>query len=353
MARIPRRTRSTTRLAPRLAVGACACAVALAGCRTPPPIVPVANVPRELKKTSMPDYVIEPPDVIIVDMIAAIPKPPYRVQPLDTLALRATETPPDNPVIGVYPIEIDGSINLGNFYGGVMVAGKTIPEVRAAVEAQLLKFIKKPTVEVTLAQGRGMQQVRGPHLVRGDGSIGLGSYGSVRVVDMTVADAKKAIETHLSTYFQNPEISLDVSGFNSKVYYIISDTGGTGLPMQRVPLTGNETVLDALSTYGGVISVSDTKQIWVARASEGGCCVTLPVDLKAITECGDARTNYQLVAGDRVFVRAYQLTKFSTKMERFLYPIERALGVTLLGVGAVRSIENNNNLNGNNLGTFR
>ena len=213
--------------------------------------------------------------------------------------------------------------------------------------------LKKPTVEVTLAQGRGMQQVRGPHLVRGDGSIGLGSYGSVRVVDMTIVDAKKAIETHLAAYFQNPEISLDVSGFNSKVYYIISDTGGTGLPMQRVPLTGNETVLDALSTYGGVISVSDTKQIWVARVSEGGCCVTLPVDLKAITECGDARTNYQLVAGDRVFVRAYQLTKFSTKMERFLYPIERALGVTLLGVGAVRSIDNSNNLNGTNNNVIR
>ena len=85
----------------RVAVGACALAVALAGCRTPPPIVPVANVPRELKKTSMPDYVIEPPDVLTVDMIAAIPKPPYRVQPLDSLSLRATETPPDRPVLGV------------------------------------------------------------------------------------------------------------------------------------------------------------------------------------------------------------------------------------------------------------
>ena len=343
MARIPR-VRGQVR---RVAVGTCALAVALAGCRTPPPIVPVANVPRELKKTSMPDYVIEPPDVLTVDMIAAIPKPPYRVQPLDALSMRATETPPDNPVLGTYTVEIDGSINLGSFYGGVQVAGKTIPEVRAAVEAQLLKFVKKPTVEVTLAQGRGMQQVRGPQLVRGDGTIGLGSYGSVRVVDLTIADARKAIEAHLSTYFQSPEISLDVSGFNSKVYYIISDTGGTGLPMQRVPLTGNETVLDALSSYGGVISVSDTKQIFVARASEGGCCVTLPVDLKAITECGDARTNYQLIAGDRVFVRAYPLTKFATKLERYLYPVERALGVTLLGVGAVRSIDNSNNLNGN------
>jgi polysaccharide export outer membrane protein len=328
-------------------------AVLLGGCKSPPPPAPIEGVPRELRKTSMPDYVIEPPDVLELDMITAVPKPPYRVQPLDGLTVRATDTPPDSPIFGVYQVELDGNINLGPFYGAVPVAGKTIPEVKKGLEDYLLKFIKKTTVEVALAQGRGMQQVRGQHLVRGDGSIGLGSYGSVRVVDMTIADAKKAIEAHLSTYFQNPEVSLDVSGFNSKVYYIISDTGGSGLPMQRVPLTGNETVLDALSTYGGIISVSDSRQIWIARASDGGCCTTLPVDLKAITECADARTNYQIIAGDRVFVRAYPLTAYVTRAERFLYPIERALGVTLLGAGVVRSINNVNNNNYGNVGVIR
>lgn len=326
-----------------LAVAAVCTVFTLTGCiTTKQAIIPAENMPRELNKISSPDYVIEPPDVILVDMVTAVPKPPYRIQPLDALSLSAPDAPVDNPIVGVYPVELDGILNLGAFYGTVNVSGLTLKEAQTAIEKQITLRIKESPVSVTLAQGRGLQQVRGPHLVRLDGVIGLGTYGSVRVVGKTLPEAKRAIEEHLSTYFLNPEISIDITGFNSKVYYVIFDGGGAGQQVVRLPVTGNETVLDAVSQLSGISPIGDTRHMWIARPSPDRCfCQKLPIDWEAITECGDTNTNYQLLAGDRLFVKAYPSVTFSNRLERVLGPVERLFGFTLLGNGLFNSFNNN------------
>ena len=43
---------------------------------------------------------------------------------------------------------------------------------------------------------------------------------------------------------------------NSKVYYIITDGAGSGEQVFRFPVTGSETVLDAISQIGGLPPVS-------------------------------------------------------------------------------------------------
>ena len=58
----------------------------------------------------------------------------------------------------------------------------------------------------------------------------------------------------------------------------------------------------------------------------------LPIDWKGITRRGNTRTNYQVLPGDRVFVMSQPLTKFDTVLGRMLAPVERVLGVALLGV---------------------
>ncbi|HMP18485.1 MAG TPA: polysaccharide biosynthesis/export family protein, partial [Gemmatales bacterium] len=102
-----------------------------------------------------------------------------------------------------------------------------------------------------LAQYRGMQQIKGEHMVGPDGTIRLGIYGSVFVAGMTLDEARSAIESHLSAYLQKPEVSVDVFAYNSKVYYVITDGGGFGEQVIPLPATGNETVLDAMSKVGG------------------------------------------------------------------------------------------------------
>jgi polysaccharide biosynthesis/export protein len=259
------------------------------------------------------------------------------------VVLRAVEAPPDNPISGVYPIELEGTVNLGAFYGSVPIAGMSVENAKKAISNHLKRFIRNPAIEIALAQGRGMQQVQGTHLVRQDGAVNLGSYGQVRVVGMTVTQAKQALEQHLSKFFQDPEVSLDVAGYNSKVYYVIFDGGGAGQQMIRAPLTGNETVLDAIGQIGGLSPISNERRMWITRPRPLGAAPTiLPIDWRAITETGDTGTNYQLLAGDRIFVKAYPAITIGTRIDRAIAPIERMFGFVLLGTGVVRSLENSN-----------
>jgi protein involved in polysaccharide export with SLBB domain len=80
----------------------------------PPPI----QIPRELEKS---------------------PLPPYTVEPGDTLLLQPAELDSPLRLPADQPILTDGTINLGK-YGLLQVAGKTVPEieemVRSAVQAQ-------------------------------------------------------------------------------------------------------------------------------------------------------------------------------------------------------------------------
>jgi len=294
---------------------------------------------------SHPPYVIEPPDILLLSPIRMSPKPPYTVGPLDVLLIRAAKGLPDQPIEGTYTIGPDGSINLGYSYGLIRVGGMTLEEVEKAVRAQLRRAgVTDPQIAVGLAQFRGIQQVRGEHLVRQDGTIALGSYGCVYVVGLTLNQAKVAIERHLAQYLQDPEISVDVGVYNSKYYYVITDGAGYGESVFRLPITGKETVLDAVSMIQGVPAVGSLKKIWVARPTPAahGCSQILPVDWNAITQAGVTATNYQLFPGDRVYVESDCLIRLDNQLGKMLAPIERIFGVTLLGASARNALRGNN-----------
>jgi len=310
-------------------------------------VVPASpEVPRELTKTTHPTYVIEPPDILQIDLIAATPKPPFRVKPLDVLSVSVRGTNAELPPIGgAYTVAPDGRITFGEPYGSISVVGMTTDEATAAVEKLLTATLKKPGANVTLLQTRATQQIRGPHLVRADGTVGLGTYGQVQVVGMTVPEAKLAIEKELGAVFQDPEVSVEVVGYNSKLYYIVFDYGGAGQQIIPQPSTGNETVLDAISKTAGLPTVADQQGIWVARpAPAGSARQVLPVDWKAVVEGADTSTNYQILPGDRVFVKAYDLVATDNKLARIIAPVERIFGIVLLGSSTVNSIRTDPNL---------
>src|SRR5262249_20168515 len=160
---------------------------------------------------------------------------------------------------------------------------------------------------------------------RPDGTVGLGTYGNAYVTGMTLAQAKASIEKQLSKKLDQPEVSVDIFSYNSKNYYIITDNGGFGETVVRVPITGNETVLDALSQIGGMPSVGSKKKIHIARPSPDSTCgeQILPVDYPAIAKCGATATNYQLFPGDRLYVESDPLIKLDGVLTKIITPIER------------------------------
>ena len=232
--------------------------LAVSGCRSVPPhpdavaaqwAAPAA--PRELDKVVLPPYRIEPPDVLSVDAINIVPRPPYRLRTLDRLYVHVENTLPEAPIIGIYQIQPGGSVPLGPAYGSVQVAGVTLEEAKQIIEQHLRDTLREPRVTVSLADIAGKQQIAGEHLVGPDGTVTLGVYGGVQVVGLTIAEAKGAIEQHLSQYLENPEVSVEVFAYNSKVYYVVTQGAGFGDAVARFPVMGNETVIDAISHVNG------------------------------------------------------------------------------------------------------
>ena len=293
-------------------------------------------MPREMAKVALPEYIIEPPDILKIDTIHAVPKAPYRLETLDVLDIQVSGALPDSPISGKYAVEPGGIVNLGVPYGQVKVSGNSLPEARAAISEHLTSLLREPEVSVALVELAASQQLIGEYIVGPDGRVTLGSYGSVKIVGSTVSEAKAKIEAYLSEFLDAPVISLDVFAYNSKAYYVVIQGGGLGDTVFRMPITGNETVLDAVAHINGFDQVSATQKMWVARPNhESNSPQLMPVNWNAITQLADTRTNYQLMPGDRLFVAEDHRVRYDSELAKILAPIERAMGFSILGAGSV------------------
>lgn len=255
------------------------------------------TVPVELAKVTLPPYVIEPPDQLLIEVVQIIPDPTPQGEnekPAEYEARRKELRPfslPVQPVSGQFSVRPDGSVFLG-IWGAVPVAGLTLEQAAAAIR---------------------------DHIARQEDPTKPGTGGLKR-------DTLRVV--------------LDVLQYNSKQYFVITDGGGNGEQVYQFPVTGSETVLNAIANIGGLPPVASKRNVWVARRTPHANCLEqiLPVDWVGITQHGITTTNYQIMPGDRVYVKAQRLVTLDTFLTRALLPVERVFGVTLLGTNTVNQI---------------
>ena len=123
----------------------------------------------------MPDYVVEPPDLILVEVLEALP---------------------GRPISGERLVRPDGKISLG-FYGEVYVAGLTIPEIKEKIVLHLRKFL---TDEVL-----GLVEIDPRRTGKTDGR---------QAVTVEPKDSDR--------------VFVDVTAYNSKNYYVQGDVAAPG-----------------------------------------------------------------------------------------------------------------------------
>jgi polysaccharide export outer membrane protein len=271
-----------------------------------------ADAPKTSDKKSPAEHVIQPPDVIQIEMLKVIPKPPYRVEVFDVLEIRAN-IPPDKPLDSPYiMVEAEGTINLGPTYGSIRVAGMTVDEIRATLNKSLNRWIKDPTVSVQLARASNAQPISGQYLVGPDGTINLRQYGVVKIVGKTAIEACEAVQDHLKQYLDSPKLSVDVLDNSKKVYYVITLGADLGDSIRRIQITGTETVC-----VPWVIAFHSTGRIcWHPKFCGDGRAIhifLLETCESALTWliASNTATNYRLLPGDRLFIADDELVTFS------------------------------------------
>ena len=91
---------------------------------------PTAEKPKSKAQpalVSLGDYVVEPPDILLVEVLEALP---------------------GRPISGERLVRPDGKISLG-FYGDVYVAGSTVPEVKEKIVRHLQKYLDDDALGLT------------------------------------------------------------------------------------------------------------------------------------------------------------------------------------------------------------
>ncbi|MDB5306006.1 MAG: hypothetical protein JWO38_208 [Gemmataceae bacterium] len=279
-------------------LGVSAVAPGVAHASPPITVPPPGAVPTELGKITLPPYVVEPPDNLLIEVI--------RYGSFEEL-------------------DENGNPRLGKDNKPIMQTG---------------------------AHPLPIQRISGPFQVRPDGTVGLGFWGSVQVSGLSLEQTSEAIRQHLirsdafkriggETKPENLIVIVDVLAYNSKRYYVITDGGGYGEQVWPFYITGSETVLDALSNIYGLPSVASKRNIWVARRcpQPGHPWQILPIDWVGITQHGITQTNYQVMPGDRIYVKAQRIITIDTALARVISPIERLFGITLLGGSTVNQFK--------------
>jgi RNA polymerase sigma factor (sigma-70 family) len=188
---------------------------------------------------SLESYVVEPPDMLMVEVLEALP---------------------GRPISGERLVRPDGKISLG-FYGDVYVAGLTVPEVKEKIVLHLRKFISEE-------------------------ALGLGER------DENGAERKRPAPKDSDRVF------VDVTAYNSKNYYVLGMVVSPG----RFVVTGHETILDAICYAGGLTPEADHDRVVLYRVEKGGVLRSLPIAIDQIMMGDDPTTNYQLLPGDRLVV---------------------------------------------------
>jgi polysaccharide biosynthesis/export protein len=99
----------------------------------------------------------------------------------------------------------------------------------------------------------------------------------------------------------------------------------------KMPITGNETVLDAIQYAGGLMPTAAPQNIRLVRpAPPGACCEqVLPINLSAIMNGGDPTTNYQIMPNDRIIVYRDPIVRFTVFLDRLAAPFQTVVSSTL------------------------
>ena len=327
----------------------------------PPAAIPDDPPPHEGAFFDLPTT-IEPPDIIIVEVLEAMA---------------------GRPITGERLVRPDGTISLG-FYGDLHVRGLTTRQVKEKVVLHLRQFLedevlgllkfdgdfeveveimpeeaipspkparipfeadKKPeAVPPSGAKPEPEPKSADPKEARRASRLSRGGRPASRRLRRGVPISSQAPSNPERGQNQEPKpeqpivaveppavegkwtvippadssrIFVDIVAHNSKVYYVQGDVGVPG----RLPFTGRETVLDALNYAGGFVPTAEPADIHLYRPARGGKpAKDYKIDFDAIHK-GVVTANLQVFPGDRLVVGRNPIVKKTIELDRAALPI--------------------------------
>ena len=163
-----------------------------------------------------------------------------------------------------------------------------------SASAEIEEYVLQPG-DVIAIQVVEHPEFSGRHKIRPDGRINYPVVGEIDVASLTTAQFVKIMQGKLSSYVNNPVVSVSIESYYSNKIFIIGDVARTGEYQIYEPLD----VMKAIAMCGGLKNPK-VKKIKIIRTD--GTIVN--VDMKSFWGEGAKRNNtkYVLYPGDTMYV---------------------------------------------------
>lgn len=156
--------------------------------------------------------------------------------------------------------------------------------------------------------------------IRPDGYVTMPLLGDVFVAGKTPTQLASEIQLKTLKYYEDVNVQVEVTGFNSKVYYMAGETS-----IGPKPYNGKDTVLDAV-LRSGLPRTSWPEYCVVIRPNEDGELIRrMTLNLKDMYERGDLRYNAVLEEGDIVYLPINPLAAVGVIVQNLLSPVNPVL----------------------------
>ncbi len=159
--------------------------------------------------------------------------------------------------------------------------------------------------------------------LRPDGAITLHLLGDVIAAGKTPTDLAHEIQEKILDFYEDVQVQVQVTGFNSKFFYMAGET--TTGPRS---FTGRDTVFSAVMAAGLPRTSWPEKAALLRPNEEGELIHRMSVNLKAMIETGDFKHNAVLEEGDIVWIPINPLAAVGVVTQNLLAPIQPVLNAT-------------------------
>ena len=227
----------------------------------------------------------------------------YMIEIGDTLFVEANNFDATIRLPGDQVVKPDGTISIGEF-GSFDAVHKTIEQCRAEIQA-IIEINTRNDLEQEFRDEQ--QQSEQDKRLLDDGSP---ERPTLELDGNDAADAQRSATRREQEKRNNLErkIASRIKQNQISVRLVNWDSkriyvlGEVNSP-GYFSYTGNQTVLDAIVEAGGLTGKANHHQIIVSRPTPcGSCRIVMKVCYDQVVQLGDTSTNYQLLPGDRVFV---------------------------------------------------
>ncbi len=175
----------------------------------------------------------------------------------------------------------------------VIIAMLAALSIAAAAFGQVEEYVLKPgdVISINVVEH---PEFSGRHKIRPDGRINYPVIGEVEVASLTCAQLVKIMQGKLTSYVNNPVVSVSIEAYYANKIYIIGEVRSPGEYEIYEPLD----VIKALAMSGGLTS-SKTRAAKIIRADGS----VTEVSLQQLYQAGSkTNRNRTLYPGDTIYI---------------------------------------------------